>query len=258
MQPLRYWHLLSLDAPTVAAVWLLTFTVGSGARRHVEQAATLAVTAWLLYVADRLLDVYRGSGKLEARHAFHARHVRRFAVVWVCVLVVLANLVVRLPPVVRAGWLWACLPLLAYAAAVHGHARHTFHKEVAVGAIFALATVLPALVTGGHATSLTVASVAFAGVCWLNGSAIARWEHERRTGLPLWSATRFRAVCLGVTAVALLLTPWAPLLPLFACALSAALLCLLDLLRLRFEAVTLRALADAALLSPLLLVLFIR
>ena len=38
LQPLRYWHLLSLDAPAVASVWMLAFCFGTGARYHVRQS----------------------------------------------------------------------------------------------------------------------------------------------------------------------------------------------------------------------------
>ena len=53
---LRYWHLLSLDAPTVAGLWCWAF--GRAVRLHLSPRlpVALALGTWLFYVADRLLD----------------------------------------------------------------------------------------------------------------------------------------------------------------------------------------------------------
>ena len=54
--PLVLWHLLSLDAPTVAALW--TWFIAEACHVHIPLLSTLAmaVAVWTLYAADRLLD----------------------------------------------------------------------------------------------------------------------------------------------------------------------------------------------------------
>lgn len=53
---LRYWHLSSLDAPTVAVVWSLGFAWAAGVRLPVWIPILLALVAWAVYIGDRLLD----------------------------------------------------------------------------------------------------------------------------------------------------------------------------------------------------------
>jgi hypothetical protein len=54
--PLALWHLLSLDAPTIAALW--TWFIASANHIHLPIASTLAMAlaVWMLYAADRLMD----------------------------------------------------------------------------------------------------------------------------------------------------------------------------------------------------------
>ena len=53
---LTHWHLLSLDAPTVATVW--TLYIASAAHLHLPLRLPVAMfsSVWLLYAVDRLLD----------------------------------------------------------------------------------------------------------------------------------------------------------------------------------------------------------
>ena len=258
LQPLRYWHLLSLDAPAVAAVWMLAFCLGMGARQHVKQALALFTAVWLLYVADRLLDARRAGGCLEARHRFHARHALGFVFAWTCVALVMAVLLTQLAAPVRSGWLWLSLPLLGYALAVHLRGSRAVPKEWIVAAMFALATVYPAAVGGWHAGGLWAEALLFGVLCLLNCIAIAQWEHAAVRGVPRWNVTQFRGACFGLGLIAVLAAAWLPRVPPLACGLSAILLCLLDMVSERTEAIALRALADAALLTPVLLFVLLR
>lgn len=256
----RRWHLLSLDAPTVAAVWMLTFSASQPWRVRLPQAAALALSVWLLYVADRLLDARRARGNaLQARHLFHADFQRRFVLVSAVFLPILLVLVSRLPEPVRNSWCWLLFPMACYVAAVHVFPVRRLPKELVVSLMFAAAAVLPSLLDASrdHRRNLVLASL-FAGLCWLNCVAIARWESEkgwfqsaRSTG---WGAAHLPVLC-GLYAIVCGAT-----LPLLggvaaACAAGALLLLLLERSHRRLDAVALRALADAALLTPVLLLL---
>src|SRR5215475_8453897 len=96
---LALWHLLSLDAPTVAALW--TWFIARSCRIHLPGVATLAmaVAVWTLYVADRLLDAQlAGREELEARHYFHSHHRFAFLAGIAAASVLLATLLPQLPP----------------------------------------------------------------------------------------------------------------------------------------------------------------
>lgn len=254
---LRAWHLLSLDAPTVAMLWAWYLVRAQGEESSGWSIPLLGVATWLLYVADRLLDGYRGQGLCE-RHVFHRRYRRR--------LIPLAG--------VMAGALtwaaWVLLPreelrvalglaavVALYLAAVHVSraAGRWLPKTMAVAVIFAVAVSVPAWTLADHLTGAGRAALGFkvalfAGVCWLNCVAIKRWEGQsavhastRWAGSHLW-ALAFTAVCIAVLAM--------PSRVAMAVLLSALILAGLDAVRGRLSALQLRIAADVALLSPLL------
>ena len=83
--PLVLWHLLSLDAPTIAALW--TWFIARVNYIHLPTSSILAmaVAVWMLYAADRLMDArlmdihlvqlqVNPAEDLEARHYFHHNH----------------------------------------------------------------------------------------------------------------------------------------------------------------------------------------
>ena len=79
--PLALWHLLSLDAPTVAALW--TWFIARANHLQLPLSATVAMglAVWMLYAADRLLDAQSTHhDPLEARHLFHHRHHTAFLI----------------------------------------------------------------------------------------------------------------------------------------------------------------------------------
>ncbi len=256
--PIVIWHLVSLDAPTVAALW--TAFAGRTLDTHLPWTApaALALAVWMLYVADRILDAARSTAPLEDRHRFHHSHRNIFAAGLLAALPVLAVLLVLLPCHVRTAWMLLAAPLALYVAAVHLLRLRTVPKEHLVAIFFAIATFLPeATTTPGQLPRIAPAAVLFGALCWINCVAIARWEnHGHNTGDSL-TATAARHLPITVAALAIvtglrsIYSPQ-PALPL-AIALSAVLLLLLHLTRDCYRPVTLRALADAALLTPLLL-----
>jgi hypothetical protein len=53
---LALWHLLSLDAPTVAALWTVIIAHCAGLTLGWTAPAAMFVAVWMIYAADRLLD----------------------------------------------------------------------------------------------------------------------------------------------------------------------------------------------------------
>lgn len=273
LSPLAAWHLLSLDAPTVAALWTWFVARAAGVEPGRALPAAMFLAVWLLYAADRLLDAKRGADEeLEARHRFHQRHRRAFAPAMLAAGAGLAALVPQLGGTLIRLYLIAGATLAAWFLRLHARGRSASRrlpKEIAVGAYFAVAVFLPALADGrGSCGWLLAAGLLFAGVCTLNCFFIYAWEHEGDASAmgPAHATTRFAVanltrLALGLLAgaIALAVLGDAAGRPIgLACAGAIALLLMLDGVRHRLARVNLRAAADVALLTPVLVLPFLR
>lgn len=249
----RIWlwpNLLSLDAPLVAVLWQILFARCFGAPLDGVAVALLLLTVWLIYVADRTLDAWKGDCR-SPRHEFYRRHWRNLLPVWLAALGLAAWLAVeRLPSgiFVRGAALLAAV--VVYFVLIHVGRQHfrsrqgRWPKEAVVGVLFALGA---SLVAWGQvkAPADVATIVLFSGLCWMNCVAIEKWE----AGQPEWSP---RAAALWLAGIAgVLLYAHRPVLG-GAEFVSAAAFVLLGRVRPRLSANAVRVLADVALLSPVL------
>lgn len=272
----RLWHwpaILGLDAPAIAVLWFWFF-----GQRLPEEPTTLPLggplffAVWALYLADRVVDLWRRPPEQDrsVRHRW-----ARVRVPWFVAAFALAALGMVLG--LSGHWGEALRALLWPAAGVglygllfvwrrpgHGAAGAGPRlKKVACGALFS-AGVLAAMVAG-QAIPVTVAfwtaGGAFAGLCAANCLLIGDREAEvYRPGVPGAPAWFRGAIAL---ALGLALVLWlATARPLLAGGLvsSGLLLALLRGLASRpgreVEPDTVRFLADACLLPPLVWGLF--
>jgi hypothetical protein len=257
-----YWHLLSLDAPTVAVVWCSAFAASAGVKLSLCVPVALGIATWMLYVADRLLDVGRAPSKnLRERHWFHARHASLLLAGLGIAALALAWIGVRELPrdILRYESFLAAAALL-YFAAIHlpiaglNVLRRIPLKEVTVAVIFSAAVTIPAWAAAPHPSHLLVAAVAFAVLCGLNCLMIeAVEESSRANGVSAMFCERSLLVLAGAS-VGCALSPWTAgeELPLFAVAIAGLLLFVLCRARARISPLTFRVTADAALLTPIL------
>lgn len=256
--PLEIWHLLSLDAPTVAAVWAAFFAASFHVTLPWTAPLALALAVWIFYAADRLGDAQHEASALEDRHRFHAQHARGFFVAIGFALPAVLVLLVELPNTVRIAWLLLVLPLMAYAAAVHW-LKLRVPKEWMVGLFFAIAIAAPCLLNKDHLNKDHVAewlcAAAFGILCWLNCVRIARAESATTDRATTWAIDHFRSITLAFAIATAAIALFLPQTRGVALALVAAALLLraLDRLEPRTSAIRMRALADAVLLTPLLL-----
>ena len=273
---IRYWHLTSLDAPTVALVWSLAFAWATHVVLPLWIPVLLALAAWVVYVADRLLDARMALRAanfdcLRERHWFHHRHRRLLiplAIAAACACGYIVFTLMPAPARERNSVLAAAA--LAYFTRVHSARRLPsrwlsgflpfFRKELLVGLLFTAACVLPALSrasgAGQSLVPLSAAASVFALLAWLNCHAIDRWENlDSGQRSPI-----FHQGCVLALAGLLLAVILIPAQPraaalVFAAAVSSLLLSLLDLVRARLTPLALRAAADLVLLTPLALIL---
>jgi hypothetical protein len=269
--PLVLWHLLSLDAPSVAVVWTMFTARMTHAAVPVAAYVAMGLAVWLLYAADRLLDTraldpMQDAGDFEARHFFHHRHRTSFGVGIVVATVGLALLLPRLATDAIHLYLTEGALMTGYFVLIHaaplraGRRRIVLPKELMVGPFFAAATFIPTVVHRPELRMMLLPdAVLFAGVCCLNCLFIYAWEHPRVEDGAHWTTHRavrrlpLLAGALVLAAVFVALAErrfWAyPA----AVGLSGLGLLGLDAVRTRMARPTLRAAADAVLLAPLLL-----
>jgi hypothetical protein len=288
-----WWHLLSLDAPTVAVVWCSFFAAVFGVSLPTTALITLALGTWCVYVADRLLDGWRSfdMADLRDRHWFYLRHRRPFAIAWIAAAIPLAYLILfRVPAAVRIDDIVLCLIGIGYFLLIHHRSKgHRFSKELFVGFLFSIATAVPTWTRLQQGRGLLMAAICtFGAACWLNCVAIQTWEdtearregaqvqfaapraHELRheqSGQPRPALTDFLgdhltafAVAIGMLALGLVALTAAKLVwPLFVAVASSSLVFLVLIRRAgRLSALSLRVLADGALLTPLLFLTLVR
>jgi len=273
--PLTLWHLLSLDAPTVAALW--TWFIASATHIHLPLASVLAmvIAVWMLYAADRLLDAraidpsHPESEGLEARHYFHHYHRRAFLSGMVLASIALAILLPRLEAEAIHLYLILGGLLFGYFILIHASGSpHRLPKEIAVGLFFAAATFIPTVARRSNLRiPLLPLAILFAALCSLNCLFIYDWEHSNQThsshpphaltslalrNLPLLTITLI-ILCIAFA----LFDHQAPRLIPWAIAASAASLLLLHHRSHQTARLTLRSLADLVLTTPLLILPFL-
>ena len=263
------WHLLSLDAPTVAGLWAWFFGRAMHLPNPLRPALLLALGTWVVYVADRILDGLGPGEMLRERHHFHARH--RAAFLWAACLLALVVawwVLTRMRPEALRDNLLVAACALVYLYAVHRRPGRRVPKELAVAILFAAATAVPVWSRlGAGKQQMAPAVVVFAALCWINCVGIEKWE-ARGSALPLsspttrWASLHLRAI---VTVVATFAGPAALLAPsrglmavYLAALLSSGLFFALDARSTHLSPLHLRIAADAALLTPLALFPFAR
>lgn len=270
-RPVVWLNVVCLDAPLVATTWQWFFAQNFRVSLPVISRVALFLTAWLIYLIDRLVDSISlpGDSARTLREAFCLRHKN----VWVGLILTIAMLdtvfvfwrldhdvfvagiilgviaIIYLTINFAFSKLWATIPL----------------KEIVVGFLFAAGTFLALVPEFSLATSritksiITFSVFIFASLCSLNCISIAVWERDldRMQGKHSVATSWLRndllipafAVIVAVTSLLLgILKPH--LWSLASClAVSVSLLAVLHFVRAPRDERT--ALADLVLLTPL-------
>lgn len=269
--PTVWLNLVCLDAPIVAVAWLALFARTCGLPLRIGNTVALFLTAWLIYLGDRLADsaTIEADGPQSLRQQFCRRHRG----VWIFTVALVAGLDAYVI------WRTTALETFLAGAAVGGLAliylvlnhplgliwRSLPAKELAVGLLFAAGT-LVALLPGlkNAAIGFPISATFFAALCALNCISIARWECglDRAQG-KISIATRHPEIARASGSIALVLGVAAFVMatlfhlaaPLFAClSVSAFLLAWLNSTPIDVDRRT--ALADLVLLTPIVPLIF--
>ena len=266
-------HLLSLDAPLIAVLWQVLLTRDLGIHVSWGEPFVLALCVWSVYVGDRVLDVMRPrtAGWEPARKTFYRDHFRIASTVGLCLLSTVLPLAYYL---LKRSTFYAGLaltvPLLSYLIFVHlapVRWRARWPREMAVACVFTLGVFLAVWVGDGrNLHPLWAPAILFSLLCWANCCAIETWEWQENVhhieGEPSrstwWAAQYLTLLTLGIACLAALMgyMALAPLRFSLAVFFSGAALATLATCRSYLPMNGLRVVADLALCTPLLVLLF--
>ena len=270
-KPLLWLNVVCLDAPLVAIVWQWLFARDLHVAVSVWARGALFLTAWLIYLVDRLADAVslQADAPRSVRQQFCLRHKKLWlglipagGLVDAAIVLLHLNRDVLISGVCLSG-----------IAAVYLAVNYAFSevweiiplKEISVGFLFSAGTLLVlisnfALIpsTVGRSSAL-LAMLLFGILCSLNCMSIAVWErdldraqrkHSIATRCPA-IGVQIRAFCILVLVAAVLLAAAsASLLPIaMSLSVGATLLAILHFISVGRDERT--ALADLVLLTPL-------
>jgi hypothetical protein len=183
--PLLWLNVVCLDAPLVAICWQWIFARSFHLSVPPGQWAALFLTAWIIYLADRLGDsesLVPGQPKSVRQH-FCLRHKKIWFVSMICVgaldLIVVLR-VVNYETAVLGGILGAFT--IGYLAINHADSQiwETIPlKEFVIGSLFAAGTLVAvAPHIFAERSAMILAAILFASLCSLNCVSIAIWERD--------------------------------------------------------------------------------
>ena len=240
-------HLLSLDAPLVAVAW--SALLARSLQMSVQPAVLLilALTVWVIYAADRLLDV-RTHLPATSRHLFARTHRFGFGVsIWAALSLAGGLSAQILHPDIFWRGVCVALGVALYMVAVHWGPLPRMGprgKQFAVSVLFAAGVVLPFHTARG----IGIAWAVSAAVVWLNIYAIEEWEsgQSRPTAVVAVSSISIGGTCFLLGGVNEYYR---------ALALAALLIFGLNWNRARLSSDLLRTAVDAVLFAPALAIL---
>jgi hypothetical protein len=266
--PVVWLNLACLDAPLVSVSWLWLFARTFHATVAPAGYAALFLTAWLIYLGDRLADTYtlQPGEPRSLRHEFCGNHRR----LWLGALALIAGAdswLIWRSIAAETFFAGAVIGVLALVYLVLNHSLggawwHLPLKEFAVGFLFAAGTLVLLFSASPVSPGLLVLSaLAFALLGTVNCINIAYWERELDEAQQKVSfATRYPTLerHLGKVLGALALSAGGAALayrdaaPIFLCvSVSSLLLAWLNSNRGRIGRNERTALADLVLLTPL-------
>ncbi len=272
--PCRPWlwpNLLGLDAPAVAVAWQWLFARVFSSDLPPAFHLILGLSVWCVYLADRLLDATRApeTGVQTDRLRFTQRHFGALSAVTIAATLANLFLIIRhVPrPLMVTGLITAGLLGVYYLIRLEGSARiaSAIPREILCGLIFGLGCVIAphAFLPPDERSGFLVATFFLGLVCSANCVLISAWEKEEDIAGNDRSMATSRSRIIPHMAHALtgliilsaalsIIGPWRIHL---AVCLSALALRMMLHFEDHLSQPSLRVLADAVLLTPLLFVI---
>ncbi len=270
--PIVWLNLVCLDAPIVAVTWQWLFAQSFHVSLANGTRVGLFLTAWLIYLADRLADTWKiqADQPLSQRQRFCQRHQIAFfvsiALLAVINLWVIFRMLDRATIEIGSFLGAASIIYLSINYWLGRIWRFIPAKEICIGSLFALGTAAALFTQLDFLAAFATTFFLFAALCSLNCIGIAIWERDldraqhkdsiaTRLSHHLRSGYRSIAYALAVLTVGIAVWAKGPAQATVCIGMSAALLGMLDSLGERISRDERTALADLMLLTPLLFLL---
>ena len=262
---------LSLDAPAVALVWQVFFARLAGVHLQSHHLGLLGMVTWVVYAADRWMEGLEidPDRVCTRRHRFYQQHRRPVAAL--CAGLTVAGTALAMIHLTRAEWragLSLAAPVALYLVAgplLRRIEAWRIPKELCIAVLFAAGTgCFPFVLAGPEAGRIVLPVTWFALLCFVNLVLIARWETavdvaHAQFSIALAHPALDRTLSASPWLLALLaagaafLDTGGPVAVTACVAVSALLLGLLDRWQDRLGRQRARAVVDATLLTPLVL-----
>ncbi len=143
IQYYRLFNVLSLDVASGAIISSLFFAKFYGASPSFISLLSLGLTVWLIYTADRLLDVWDAKGEVSSeRHQFHKKN-QNVLVRWLVVIAIVdAGLIFFMPVLIIKRGLFLSMMVIGY---VLLRKNLYIFKEFFVAVLYTAGVILPAV-----------------------------------------------------------------------------------------------------------------
>ena len=264
--------ILSLDAPIVVVLWQRLIGAAASAPAGTPEMAVLGCSVWLAYSADRWIEGWRLDPETIGthRHRFYLRWRWPIAAIWAAVLALDVTVALRrLPQNEFLAGVLVVIPVAAYLLShqlVHRNSSWLPPKELCVALLLGAGAAVFSVGRQGARIAPAAGPLGlFVLLCFSNCALISVWEHEvdRVHGQTSLSHQFAGAGALArllpgvISAVSGLAWAAAGRGTASGCAaVSGVLLGVVDLSEKRTGRVPARVLADVALLTPLVPVLW--
>lgn len=265
---------LSIDAPVVAVLWQLLLARVAGLALGWAPPIVLALSVWLAYAADRWIEGWRLDADVirTPRHQFYKEYRGPVAAFWVIALA--ADIVIAFRYLdardITAGFVLiaaVAMYLLSHQL-VHRDRAWRAPKELCVAALLSAGAVVFVTETP-QPGALMMPLGLFALLCFTNCALISVWEREvdrahGQTSLALGRTDHERLIrqlpwmIAVLSAAAAMLDAGAARDAAIASAASAILLAVVDRIETTAGRQPARVLADIALMTPAIALLFRR
>jgi hypothetical protein len=210
--PTVWLNLVCLDAPLVAIAWLWLFARTFQVPFQIGNGLALFLTAWLIYLADRFADA--STLKPDLPRSLRQDFCLQYRELWIVMIALVAGFdayVIWRTTALQTFLAGAVVGLVAVIYLVVNHPlglvwRSLPAKELAIGVLFALGTIVALLPRIPTTPGFLFAALGFAGLCSLNCVSIASWERDLdRAQEKVSIATRHPSVARYLRHVCLIL-----------------------------------------------------
>lgn len=267
MPPIQWLSVTSLDAPIVALAWQYLFASAGHFHVPVQSQIALFTTAWAIYLTDRYVDSFTipTGASISSRQRFSLQHRNWFrAGIGISLLAITCVLPWLDRATLLAGFVVGCAAV-GYLLVNHlfGKIWRTLPiKELAIGTLFAAGVLITVSPLHWPGPQFAIDAVLFACLCALNCISIAKWEcdldrEQQRDSIATAFPRSARVVTRVCIALALAAACYYTDPVAISVGVAAAFLTLLNLNVGWFSRDSRTALADIALLAPLMALPFL-